>query len=954
MFAPSFRSPLLSLLFLPAMLLVGPAALAQGAPFFAVDLGPAASEAAPGFLPVSHEDAYDPDRGRGWVLPPERSFVRQRPIQPAYPEAFDGAATSTAMTFRMDVAPGAYFLTLTLGYAQHDSSFTQVLANDKVLIQEVATPWRRLPHRTVRQKIDVDQPYLELAFRPARPGKLATVQAIELYPAGPYEALASPSALEADTALLGKQLRQWQTQLARGAAPNPGFLQGRVAIYRNFLKAAYFYDIGWWSWAVEETGMSIFNRFHAASDLLQQILADPEDPLYDQAAYLLGKLHYWLYKEQEYEQDLQAYPYFFGLISDQYADHRLLRMYRGEPIFHPIHCPMPMEAEAPEWAKLQREAMCRMQEIIHWWVEQRQAPNGELGGKFGDDVEILRWWLPAILGADDSLARLGYTRLANGVWDSGLLERGYSKKVEDVEHAAELFRDTHPVMLLLNYGDPRFVERCLISMQNLRDVWTTVNPQGQRLFRSAYFSATEVVEGEPYGVDVAMNARATLAGLWAAWYNQNPTLLRLFSEWGQSWIAAAQRTDKGKPPGLLPAAIGPDGEIGGYSENWYHPELGWKYYQWERIGGINEMYNQLLGMYALTGNDDFLEPVNQTLALATQTPHQRGKLEAGTAAWAAHYLRGDHKAADAPGGGIGMANLAKSLTGSSRYDEFLKQHGSAYARYVLSGDPADIVEGCQQLLASLRYNYPLKTTEVKFTDRVYVPMDQLLFGMYTGHMGSGFEYPALAVSWKRTGKDVAVLVNGSSRQSLKVSLFNFTPQEKEVGMKLWQLEAGNYEMRLKDQASGRLLYRQSLNVRERAQEVPLRLPGQQSCVLEIRQLRATPSSPTPLPDLAFSEESIQFLPATGPEPPTIRVQVHNIGRKQLRNARIELWINGRKMASKRIKQLAAPNDLNPQHAFVDFSWKTFPGTYHIQVKGIYGKEEITKVNNQCARKLTLY
>jgi len=30
-------------------------------------------------------------------------------------------------------------------------------------------------------------------------------------------------------------------------------------------------------------------------------------------------------------------------------------------------------------------------------------------------------------------------RLADGVWNSGIMERGFAKKIDDVEHAAELF-----------------------------------------------------------------------------------------------------------------------------------------------------------------------------------------------------------------------------------------------------------------------------------------------------------------------------------------------------------------------------------------------------------------------------------------------------------------------------------------------------------------------------------
>ncbi|MEZ4851571.1 MAG: hypothetical protein R3B93_23765 [Bacteroidia bacterium] len=62
--------------------------------------------------------------------------------------------------------------------------------------------------------------------------------------------------------------------------------------------------------------------------------------------------------------------------------------------------------------------------------------------------------------------------MADGVWNSGKLYVAYSKKLEDVEHAAELFRDTHSAMQIIQYGEPRFIERGMMSMKNFRDVWS--------------------------------------------------------------------------------------------------------------------------------------------------------------------------------------------------------------------------------------------------------------------------------------------------------------------------------------------------------------------------------------------------------------------------------------------------------------------------------------------------
>src|SRR5690606_32084706 len=129
---------------------------------------------------------------------------------------------------------------------------------------------------------------------------------------------------------------------------------------------------------------SLLHRMHAAVDLLEQICADPEDPLYYRAVYLLGKIHYWLNEEDgDAYQEQQAQKYFRILLAE-FPDNEILKMYAGERIPH-LPEPAPPANGVPLWAAYQKEAMQRMLELIHWWVTVRQAPNGEMGGKYGDD-----------------------------------------------------------------------------------------------------------------------------------------------------------------------------------------------------------------------------------------------------------------------------------------------------------------------------------------------------------------------------------------------------------------------------------------------------------------------------------------------------------------------------------------------------------------------------------------
>ena len=51
-----------------------------------------------------------------------------------------------------------------------------------------------------------------------------------------------------------------------------------------------------------------------------------------------------------------------------------------------------------DWVEPQQRAMKGLEEVIRFWCEQRQAPDGQFGGGWGDDVEMWRNWIPVLLG----------------------------------------------------------------------------------------------------------------------------------------------------------------------------------------------------------------------------------------------------------------------------------------------------------------------------------------------------------------------------------------------------------------------------------------------------------------------------------------------------------------------------------------------------------------------------
>ncbi|XOV94825.1 MAG: hypothetical protein ACFHWX_08985 [Bacteroidota bacterium] len=912
------------------------------------DFGSDTSPVKEGFISVTPNMIYDSSVGYGWISDvKDREAFDQMEIKPASELLQDGIVSQDTLTFQIDAQSGDYLLYISVG--NQDPLDLSISFNDQLITDSATTPWITLKYRTISKLVNVSDDKAIISLTSNKYDRVS-VHGIELRPISMWDDYEMPTLLNQDTSAISVWIENIKLKLSYDPS-NTQYINHLNDLYK-FKLAAYFYDIGWWSWAVKETGLSIFPRYHIASNLLRQIIADENNPLYDRSVYLIARIHYWLYKEQGNEYNREQYEKYFKLLHDKYPDHPILSMYYGEKIPHESSC-QTTDNYAPAWANYQREAICRMKEMTHYWADSVQAVNGEFGGKFGDDVEILRWWLPVILGADDQKSREAYTRLVNGVWNSGLLERAFSKKVEDVEHSAELFRDTHPAMFLMNYGNPIYVERCLISMQNFRDTWTGINSHGHRHFKSCYLSASAVDETPPYAVDVPLNARATLPMLWAAWYNQNPSTISLFNEWGRAWVEDAARDDNGKPAGLMPAAVSyKEDKLGGYAPHWYDPgeELGWEYFDWESLGHVSEMYNQLLGLYAITGQKSLLNPMNATFDFMINNRDTKSITETkpGSDEWAAAQLWGKTSEGLSPNEGImKLFGSARALVGTTDYDKLIVDAGRHYSQYRVTGDEKYIVEGLEEILNTIRYNYPLFTTEVKFTDRVYIPNDDLLFGMYTGHIGSGFEFPGLSATWSNTGTDVAILMGQSDRIELNAQLYNFG-SNKEIGIYTWQLEPGEYELTLRGKENDNFISQKVFEINERTSFTTLEVTSKELIDLKIRQVKPYSGITFPRADLAISEEDIRIDPDwDGQGNIPVDVSIHNIGNKVAQSVIVEIWDgNERMLSNSRISLIEAPNDLNPRVKSVRFRIPLEWQDKEVLIRTAFNEPEITLLNNE--------
>lgn len=582
----------------------------------------------------------------------------------------------------------------------------------------------------------------------------------------------------------------------------------------------------------------------------------PEDPEYWQAHFLAGAgiwqngvqnsafdnkgtTDSWLPDKSVRLQGFDAPGKIFREVIKAYPDFRIARIMLGERLPAEKNAWVPPE-NAPAWAVMQYQLMHRIQEVIHYWVNERMDERGLLGGGLGDDVEALRWWNPGVVLADDETTISGWRRMAEAAWAStdGL---GYSRGMDDVEHSAEPTADPLPMLALMNFNTPAMSQtedRLMKTLPIFRDTWTTITPDGYRMFKGYHFNATSITrEG-----DVPYNIRAIKPLLWAAWVDEgkNKELQDLLIAYAKSWRDAVLAEFDGKPAGIVPTMIklsrqqarepsAPDWAASGY-QTYKYPG-----------GYVAKVYDLLMAAYEMSGDKSFLQPIQLGLDELQKIPDEDknpDKYPFASREWAFR----------AGAGFLGVAGGDyRSITGDKSYDETLLRWGPPSVKFRILAERAKDAEQFQSAVAGwdaplkealeiMSSNPEMRTVMIQSTDRIYVAGSLTLTSMATGMAvpasdlrGGEIVWPAFAVTWRGTGAEVAILVSQASPSELEVQIYNFSDKAKTLHPWVWRLDAGTFEMMLGEtDASGftvrKELSRQEVAITGRGQELSVEVP----------------------------------------------------------------------------------------------------------------------------------
>jgi len=527
------------------------------------------------------------------------------------------------------------------------------------------------------------------------------------------------------------------------------------------------------------------------------------------------------------------------LAHQAYPENRIVGMYLGKPLPWPVE--YRSDAAAPEWANLQRECLEKLTDIIHWWIDNRMIANGQFGGGWNDDCEMWRWWAPVLVGFDDPKIVSAQETFCESLMSQPHMKGGYTNHIYDVEHTAEDSTDSILPMMFLKPEDPVWQNRTRRVAELMKQQWMGWNDRGFWQFKSAYFSSEEVDLRENHSCDTPYHIHAVMPVL-ALWQRTgNAELGALIRDWMGAWVDAAERTDGGKPSGVLPAALHwPDGRTVGYGPDWRLPEIfDQSYYDWPSMQ--SELANALVLTWHMTGEEKYLTPI-RTMSAMYREHLQNPAKEAppGSRQWCAARM------------GFLQSSLLKYrfLTEDRQYDDLLQGMGG-YGRFFIEGDTADILEMLRSNTAGLRYNLEGFTSEVRFTDRVlaiprwflhfHIPPEPphvntgVLYSMVTGEIGSDAVFPLRAVRWHTDPRELAVMVTLTRPDRFKAQLYHFGQKPRTMEAEFFMLEPGAYDLMLTEagEKGETILMQRKLRIDERQRRVRFDLIQGKLCQLSV-------------------------------------------------------------------------------------------------------------------------
>lgn len=425
----------------------------------------------------------------------------------------------------------------------------------------------------------------------------------------------------------------------------------------------------------------------------------------------------------------------------------------------------------PDWAWYPRQAWLETRRLAKWWLDNRLVPTGEFGGKVSDDSDLYQQFADMPFFETDGVTKQvldGAVNLAE-LAERENLRDGVNILTCDTLHAYEEGINHTALMARWFYGDPLYLERCMVSARNI-EKYTVVTKDGRRLFRDrSNLGHEDLANPRTPAVDGHATTLLWHTTLQTADYNRNPLALKVVREWADTWL-------KYQKPGQWATSVEVEtGKVLEFSDS--RP----------LYGGYSTQATVFTWLYGLTGQAKYLEPFMYYYRKGEAPAPSSGFLNDA-------YSLGLLKSLPA-------ATLDKLTESNALMQVFRKQDASALIQATI-GNPRSRTAQITNLYDFKRWP-DMYTTAEQFVDRLF--FDVLGYGSqsYLGGLCRRNKFnPTLAVSWSGFGTDYGALVTENTQSKLSALVYSYSVKPMEGSMRVWNLDHGRYTLKVGIDANG--------------------------------------------------------------------------------------------------------------------------------------------------------
>ena len=143
------------------------------------------------------------------------------------------------------------------------------------------------------------------------------------------------------------------------------------------------------------------------------------------------------------------------------------------------------------------------------------------------------------MGCEPEKIKSSLMREMDAFYNQGMFTNGLPTIQADELHSYEEGIEALGQSLLLDYGDPKQLERAMETARSVIKL-TGINSAGHRHFKTSYYNGIKMAEEEPWGWSKPSSTLVLHPGIMLVDYNGNPTMKKFITELADGFLAHRQ------------------------------------------------------------------------------------------------------------------------------------------------------------------------------------------------------------------------------------------------------------------------------------------------------------------------------------------------------------------------------------------------------------------------------